>query len=176
MTVPARVRGSLPETTSPAAHGCQVNLVVAGAASLATPQGTVEVIVADESERLALSASGALLPSAISLPPTQSDHIRGSSIIMVALDAAAREPPLTMPDLVLQRRTARGVEQVDAVSSNAGGGLLRVGFPLPRVGPVVLQATSRSWRSTPRVSRCEGALECSVGSTNIVGAIPLVMD
>jgi hypothetical protein len=81
-----------------------------------------------------------------------------------------------MPDLMLQQQTARGREQVEAVSSNAGGGLLRVGLPLPLAGPVVLQATSRSWRSSPKLLRCEGVVRCTALSTNIVGTIPLVLD
>jgi len=155
---------------------CSVNLMATGAASLASPQGNVEVIIADESATLALSASGVLLPSVISLPAAQSAQVRASAIIMVMVDLSAREPPLSMPDLVLEQRTARGVDQVEAVSSNAGGGLLRVGFPLPLAGPAVLQATSRSWRSSPSVFRCEGVARCSAASTNIVGTIPLVLD
>jgi integral membrane sensor domain MASE1 len=54
--------------------------------SLATAQGDVDVIIQDESATLALSASGILLPSVISLPPAQSAQVwapRASAIIMV---------------------------------------------------------------------------------------------
>jgi hypothetical protein len=154
---------------------CQADLRVGGAASLATPDGSVEAIVADESQTLGLAATGALLPSLISLPATQSDHVRGSDVIMVMTELASREPPLTMIDLVLQQRTTGGISEVEVAQSQAGGGVLRVGFPVSFSGPAVLAAKSRSWLSSPKVSRCDGAVDCGVPGTNIVGDIPLVI-
>jgi hypothetical protein len=153
---------------------CQVSFRVGGVFSLARPDGSVDLVVQDDGETMALSATGALLPSVISLPASQSDHVRLAGTVTVTL---AKDRAVGMLQLALQHHPQQGgLEEIEAAYSESPDGTLLVGFPIGFSGPVVLQAKSPASTSQPALTRCEGGERCTALPTNIVGAIPLQME
>jgi hypothetical protein len=162
------------------ACGCEfVTFHLDGALALARADGGVDLTISDSSQSIMLSASGALMPSAISLMPPQSDHFPSDQRIVVAL--AQQVPPFTLAPLELDRHlganpTGDTVEVAEVDEIDLTPELLSLGFSGEPPGPVVLNAKRSDGMSAPNVIGCQGAMMCSFGATNIVGAIPLVIE
>jgi hypothetical protein len=155
--------------------GCDfVTFHLDGAFALARADGSVDLAISDPSQTIMLSASGALLPSAIALEPPQTDHFSSDQRILVTV--TQQVPPFTLAPLELDRQLPNATEVVEPNEIDVTPDLLSLGFPGEAPGPVVLDATRSDGMTTPTIMGCQGAMRCSVGATNIVGAIPLVIE
>ena len=156
--------------------GCDfVSFHLDGAFALARGDGGVDLAISDPSQTIMLSASGALPPSAISLKPPQTDHFNPDLRILVVVTQPV--PPFTLATpLELNRQLPDAIETVEANEIDVTPDLLSLGFPGELPGPVVLDATRSDGMTTPTIIGCQGAMRCSVGATNLVGAIPLVIE
>jgi hypothetical protein len=138
----------------------------------AKPDGTVQVSVEDGSQRIAMVASGALLPNAISLaPPASSSVSRGD---VLTLDVAQREPPLANLTFRLVRPSGQDMMieyQVSASPISKGA----VDVRLPPGGDLaVYQLQARNDKTTsPTTASCEGVGTCLVNPTDLVGSVDL---
>jgi hypothetical protein len=165
-----------PSTCSSQFGPCSCDFVefhLGGAFALARPDGSVDVTVSDPSETISLSASAFLMPSAVSLTPPQSDHLSANQTIFVTVTQPV--PPFTLAPLELAHQNPDNLEILEGREYDAFG-QLSVGFPDAPPGPAVLDAKKADGLSMPVVTSCLGAMTCYAGATNLVGAIPLVIE
>lgn len=138
----------------------------------AKSDGLVEISIADGSYRIVVTASGALLPNAISLSPPATVMVSQGDLL--ALNVASRTPPLSTLHFMLIEHSGQFmiVEMDLGTKSTIGGGAV-VSLPVGLATDLYqLQAKSDATTS-PQVETCEGVASCSVGPTNLVGSVDL---
>lgn len=138
----------------------------------ANADGTVQVSVEDGSQRIAMVASGALLPNAISLDSPAASTVAWGDILTV--NVAQREPPLTNLEFSFARPSGQDyVIEMQVSASPISGGSVDVRLPRgSELADYQLQAINDK-ETSPRTASCEGVATCSVDPSKLVGSLDL---
>ena len=164
----------MPIAGAPCKTCAGLSFELARAWNAATPDGRIELSIADGSYQIAMTASAALFPSAIALTPPASPEVYGGDTL--SLDVESRTPPLSPLHLSLITPSGPSMVTVlDLGTKTTTGGTVFVQLPntLP-FGSYQLQAKIDTVTS-PQVETCEGVASCVVDPTTLVGSVELLV-